>query len=203
MIYLSGAIRPQLLGLRPDLGVMHTPNIGNKADLSSTPWAADSGCYSPTGSGAFSLSRYLLWLGSRKDKHTCLFATAPDVVGDAHGTYYRSLDVLPWIRRLGYRPAFVAQDGIENVPWDLLDCLFVGGTTEFKLSEIAYDLAAEAKARGKWAHMGRVNSWRRISAAAAAGYDSTDGTYITFGPDVNLPKVIRWLDQLKEQPCLV
>ena len=51
---------------------------------------------------------------------------------------------------------------------------------------------AEAKRRGKQVHMGRVNSARRYRYAEAIGCDSADGTYIAFGPDVNLPKVLAW-----------
>ena len=56
------------------------------------------------------------------------------------------------------------------------------------------DLVAEAKERGKWAHMGRVNSMRRYDYARGIGCDSADGTYLTFGPTVNLPKVLKWID---------
>jgi len=56
-----------------------------------------------------------------------------------------------------------------------------------------YSLIAEAKRRGKWAHMGRVNGRSRLLAAVGAGCDSVDGTYLAFGPDTNLPKLLRWL----------
>lgn len=42
-------------------------------------------------------------------------------------------------------------------------------------------------------HMGRVNSERRLRYADAIGCDSADGTYLAFGPDVNLPDVLAWL----------
>ncbi len=101
---------------------------------------------------------------------------------------------MPQIRALGYRVAFVAQDGQESlpVPWDEFDALFIGGSTEWKLGPHAREIAAEAKRRGKWLHMGRVNSERRFKYAAAIGCDSADGTYLTFGPDVNLPKLLSW-----------
>lgn len=40
--------------------------------------------------------------------------------------------------------------------------------------------------------MGRVNSERRYRYALAIGCDSADGTYLTFGPDQNLPDVLAW-----------
>lgn len=183
---------------------MYTPNMSNRIDiLERVPyWAADTGCYSATTSREFDLTAYLKWLEERTcHQQRCLFATAPDIVGDAQATWRRSVDVLPQLRAVGYRAALVAQDGMESMPieWAAFDCLFVGGTTEWKLSEAAYEIAREAKACGKWLHMGRVNSRRRLVAAAVSGYDSADGTYVAFGPDKNLPKLVSWLDELRVQ----
>ena len=199
MIYLSGSVRPELVG--PDLGLMLTPMMGNAPDFSRVMWAADTGCFGQP--DKHDDEAYLVWLAKR-DAHAdrCLFATAPDVVGDAAATLARSLPMLPEIRALGYRAALVAQDGLEamDVPWDAFDCLFIGGTTPWKLSEAAYALAREADERGKWTHMGRVNSWRRLKAAAVSGYDSADGTYIKFGPDLLLPRVQEWVKTLRREP---
>ena len=41
--------------------------------------------------------------------------------------------------------------------------------------------------------MGRVNSERRYRYAADIGCDSADGTYLTFGPDQNLPRLMAWI----------
>jgi hypothetical protein len=51
---------------------------------------------------------------------------------------------------------------------------------------LAHRLGAETKRRGKWLHMGRVNSARRFAIAELMGCDSVDGTYLTYGPDTNL-----------------
>lgn len=182
---------------------MLTPQMGNAPDLDETTWAADNGCFSNP--QAFNLERYLAWLSERSQwAGRCLFATAPDVVGDAAATLERSLPALPQIRELGFRAAFVAQDGLEHltVPWETFDCLFVGGSTAWKLSEAAYQLQHEARRRERWTHMGRVNSWRRLRAAAVSGFDSADGTYLAFGPDCNLPKLEGWLNALERQPVL-
>jgi hypothetical protein len=47
--------------------------------------------------------------------------------------------------------ALVLQDGQQDgaIPWEEIDAVFVGGTTEFKLGRVASRLTAEAKARGK------------------------------------------------------
>lgn len=191
IIYLSGAIRPELVG-KDRLGFMRTPNMGNR-QLPGT-WGADNGCFSAKGVRAFDLGRYVGWL-QRQDPTACLFATAPDRVGDAAETIRLSLPVLPLIRELGFPAGFVGQDGLENltVPWDSFDCFFVGGSTEWKLSEATAILVREAKARGKWVHMGRVNSRKRLVYAASIGCDSADGTFLAFGPHKNLPKLESWL----------
>jgi hypothetical protein len=117
------------------------------------------------------------------------------VVADAPATLARSRPWLPRIRALGYPAALVAQDGQESlpVPWDEFDVLFIGGSTAWKLGPQARRLLAEAKAHGKHVHMGRVNSERRYEYARAIGCDSADGTYLTYGPDKNLPQLLAWL----------
>lgn len=193
----------ELIGLREDLGFMLTPMMGNAPDLSRIMWAADTGCFAAP--ERFRVTDYLVWLHARRRYASrCFFATAPDVVGDAGATLAKAQPILPLIRELGYRAALVAQDGLESlaVPWDTFDALFIGGTTAWKLSEPTYMLVAEAARRGKWTHQGRVNSLRRLRAAAVSGFDSADGTYVAFGPDVNVPKMLRWLDDLQRQTRL-
>lgn len=198
---MTGAVRRELVGKRDDLGVMLTPQMGNAVDTAAGPWAADNGCF--TRPERFDLEKYLVWLDAREPR-TCLFATAPDVVGDAALTFHKSLPVLPMIRELGYPAALVAQDGLEalSVPWEVFDVLFIGGSTEWKLGDAARDLTAEAKARGKWVHMGRVNSLLRLRLAESWGVDSTDGTFLAFAPDQNTPRLLGWLDELQMQPML-
>lgn len=173
---------------------MSSPDVGY--DVGSIPvWAADNGCYSA--GERFSLPRYLAWLERwRPHAARCLFATAPDVVGDASATRARSLPVLPVIAALGYVPAYVLQDGETRIPDDAA-AVFVGGSTAFKLSPDAAGLVAAAKSRGLWAHMGRVNSARRLRYAAGIGCDSADGTLLAFDPAA---PVDQWLRQPAEPP---
>lgn len=172
------------------LGFIDTPAQGNRRPPGVT-WCADNGCFS----SRFDERRW--WAFLERHAHeatTCRFATAPDVVGDAAATAARSRPWLPKIRALGYPVAFVAQDGLEHLrtPWDEFDALFIGGSTDWKLGREAATLTAQAKARGKWVHMGRVNSRKRFDYARAIGCDSVDGTYLVFGPQVNLPKLLGW-----------
>lgn len=204
MIYLSGCVtQTQLANPRPDLGLMLQPGMGNVVDGRFQPWAADNGCYAQ--GERFQAGDWLEWLaGLRRYRERCLFAVAPDVIGHAEATCERSRPYLATIRQLGYRAAYVAQNGQERFdpPWSEFDCLFVGGTDWWKFSEPAYQLVTEAKARGKWTHQGRVNSLRRLIACQVSAFDSADGTFVAFGPDRNLPQVYDWLDTLQANPIL-
>lgn len=204
MIYLSGGLPTTLMRLleraeRDDLGLLLTPT-SRMRKLYGAPWAADNECF--TKGDVFDDNVWLMWLeSSMAFSGSCLFAAAPDVVGDARATLYRSRPYLEEIRALAYAPAFVSQDGATDalMPWDEFDCLFVGGSTEWKFSEPSVALIQEAKRRDKWVHVGRVNSLRRMMTAHSVGADSADGTYLAFGPDKNLPKLLRWLDATNAQ----
>ncbi|MFK0156517.1 hypothetical protein ACIQVK_31150 [Streptomyces sp. NPDC090493] len=50
--------------------------------------------------------------------------------------------------------------------------------------------------------MGRVNSRIRLGIAEWFGCDTADGTYLAYGPDKNLPKLLSWLDDLDGRPSL-
>lgn len=203
--YLTGASNKHVKAVcfEKNIGLLVTLDTkGYSCQIDEYPfWAADNACFNHPDD--FSLESYMKWLGSlpmyQRDK--CLFAPAPDVVGDPVKTLGRSLPVLPMIRDLGYRAALVAQDGIEHldIPWDEFDVLFIGGSTEWKLSEAARALCSEAKVSGKGLHMGRVNSYKRLKIANDFGCDTADGTYLAFGPIVNLPKLCNWLDKLRQE----
>ncbi len=202
MLYFANPCTPGVVAAMLDgkIGYIDTPAQGNRRPAGVT-WCADNGCFSDR----WDETRWLRFLTeSAPDAASCAFAVAPDVVGDAAATLARSAPWFSRIRALGYPPAFVAQDGQEHlpVPWDDFDVLFVGGTTEWKLGESARALVAAAKANGKRVHMGRVNSERRYRYALSIGCDSADGTYLTFGPDANLPTVLAW-SRLANQGTLI
>lgn len=193
MLYFANPCGPDVLSEMGagQLGFIDTPAQRNVRPAGVT-WCADNGCF---GKGYPGDAAWMAWLAKHShEASTCLFATAPDVVGDAAATLARSLPWLRPIRELGYQAALVAQDGLESltVPWDEFDVLFVGGSTEWKLGPHARHLIREAKRRGKWVHMGRVNSAKRYAYARHIGCDSADGTYLTFGPVTNLPKLLAW-----------
>lgn len=199
MTYLSGCITQTLLAdPREDVGLMIQPGMGNSAlPLQFRAWAADNGRFARP--DTWVAGDWLEWAaGLRRYRERCLFMVAPDFVGDAAATLELSLPYLPTIRQLGYKAAFVSQNGAcsASVPWDLIDCLFVGGDDAWKFSDMSCELVSEAKARGKWTHCGRVNTLRRLQACAAQCFDSADGTYLKYGPDVNWPKLCGFLDEV-------
>lgn len=196
MIYLSGGIPRDL---PREIGLMLTQHKANKPQPDQM-WAADNGCF--TQPEAYSDEAYLGWLAKMLPyRAQCLFATAPDVVGDAVLTLKRSLPVLHKIRDAGYPAALIGQDGMtpDDVPWSMVDCIFLGGTTEWKLSESAAALARAAKQRGLWVHMGRVNSTRRMLIAKRMGCDSVDGTALVFRPTQRLADIQRGIAVTKAQ----
>lgn len=184
--------------LAGQIDYIDTPAQGNRRPP-GVAWIADNGCYSDK----FDEAKW--WDFLTKNAHTaadCMFATAPDVVGDAAATLGRSTPWLAKIRALGYPVAYVAQNGFADtaVPWDDFDALFIGGDDAFKLGPDGREAVREAKARGKWVHCGRVNSEKRWLYMDAIGVDSCDGTYLRFGPDVNLPKLLAWTRNNDQSP---
>lgn len=191
MLYYATCSGPQVraaiaAGL---LGQMHTPDVGNRL-VPGARWAADNGCFNAR---TFTVKRWGKWLLSLP--RTADWAVVPDVVGDHAATLQRWHRFAPWVRRVGFVPAFVCQDGCdaELIPADA-GAVFIGGSTEFKLSHAAHRCVLEAKRRGLPSHMGRVNSLRRLRIAAQWECDSVDGTYLAFGPDQNLPRLMAWLN---------
>ena len=197
MIYLATASTAQVRdAMRAGLlGQMATPLSGNRL-VPGAHWALDNGCFS----NRWSEARWLRSLERHADRPGCLFAVVPDVVADAAATDDLWTEWAPVVREHGFRPAYVLQNGCEEVPSDAA-AVFTGGDTAWKLGPEARHLVGEAQAAGKWCHMGRVNSLRRLRLASQDGYDSVDGTYLAYGPDKNLPRLLAYL-RLASHPSL-
>lgn len=181
------------------LGFIDTPKQGNRHPAGAW-YCCDNGKYGKGWPGAYAWYTWLRRTVNLYGTERCVFVTAPDRVADPYGTLADSLPWLPVIRRLGVPAAFVAQDGCENglLPWGDFDTLFLGGTTEWKLGPAAASVTAEAAERGLPVHMGRVNSRKRLRYAHSIGCATADGTYLTFGPTTNLPKLLSWLGELDD-----
>lgn len=192
---------------RPDLGLLGTPAGATwRQKVHYGKWAADNGCFAElTRPGAFDPAKWLAWL-DLAGSDDCLFATLPDVVGDAVATWRRSAGYVWSVRERGFPVGIVLQDGLEDEPeiWaeilGVADAVFVGGSTEWKLGEAAARLVAEAHDLGKWVHVGRVNSLKRLRYSLGINADSADGTYLNFGRKddrvKNTHRLFGWLDLL-------
>jgi len=181
----------------PNLGVLSSPRRFY-LDVAGWQWAADNDCFQRLDELA-----YRRMLAALRGLPGCLFVVAPDVVGCWWGTAAR---FWRWHEDLaGFPIAYVIQDGqpLERVPWDLIRCVFVGGSTAYKLSADAERIVRHAKACGLWVHMGRVNSRKRVHYARQIGCDSIDGTQFSMFRDRWLPEGLGWTrDHLQERlPC--
>lgn len=157
-----------------EVGQLLTPLTGFRLRDPGRPWAVDNGAFSNFDAKAF-LSRL-----RRCDEHRekCIFVTAPDVVGSAR----RTLEVFDgWKGRLaGWPIALAMQDGQQDlsIPWEEIKAIFVGGSTNWKVSEHATHCIKAAQALGKWVHVGRVNEPKRFEHFEKLGVDSVDGSGI-------------------------
>lgn len=203
MIYLVSGSTRTLQRITPEArswcGFLFAPKNGNSFKTvfkHVMPWAADNGCFH--GLDEVRFRRMLCRLAGLP---RCLFVVVPDKVGDARTTRFLWDCWRPEVAICGQPLAFVAQDGAESIPppWEQLDALFIGGSTRWKLSRHAAALAEEAKRRGKWAHMGRVNSYRRLVAAYDMGCDSVDGSSASRWGDKYIHKYVAFLRVLHSQ----
>jgi hypothetical protein len=204
MLLVSGTTRSvgRLAATHPNhLGHLLTPTNRNGMDAilgTGLSWAADNGCYS-----GFDPDRFRRFLRKIAGRPRLLWVACPDVVADAAATLARFDQWHAEVAAAG-PVAFVGQDGQESLPlpWDRFACLFVGGSTDWKLSNAAHDLALEAKRRGKWVHLGRCNSFRRTQLAFDMGCDSIDGSSFSMFGDTYIRRQLRFMRRLPEQPSL-
>lgn len=203
IVLVSGGTKTvRRMAHHPNLGVLLVPSAGNRETF-GLPWAIDNGAFSGFDEGAY-LSLLEVWSPRANE---CLFATCPDVVGDAEETL-ALFDV--WRDRVfsyGFPVALVLQDGmtVEGLSdyWDRLHAVFVGGSTDYKLGRDAALIVAAAKRRGLWCHMGRVNTGKRVKHAARIGVDSVDGSQFSRFSETHLPWFLQALSDLDKQLELV
>lgn len=193
----------------PRLGRLLLPSTRGTAKATSDAgiqWAIDNGAYR-----GFEAQQFLHLVASSMQVPGGTFVAAPDYVGDAWGTARRFAIWGPLLKECGLPVAYVLQDGLDvnRLPWDGFDAVFVGGSTEFKLGKVARTAVEQAKDRGLWVHMGRVNAWidgnqnlaaERIDYAYAIGCDSIDGSAFARFFDTLTPKALARIDQLEGQP---
>ena len=190
------------------LGYITTPtNFNGPATMAAAglPWAADNGCFQRLDAESF--ISMVECIAELPDRTRLLWVVCPDVVANARAT----LALWPWwsavIRAHGLPVAFVLQDGQENEPLPDADAYFIGGSTAWKLGPQVARIAWEIKRRGRWLHMGRVNSMMRIRQALALGCDSVDGSSyskwsakaLKHRPDMSLERHLRFMCGLEKR----
>lgn len=164
-------------------GMISGPRQGNDVRHAielGMPWCLDNDCFQ-----SYDPDAILQMLRRFQGLSGCVFATLPDVVCDHAATRLLFSAWIGTYQRYGYPPAFVLQNGVtsDEVPWDSIRAVFIGGDDPFKFSDVVRVIVAEAKRRDHWVHMGRVNTLRRIRYAHSIGCDSTDGTGFAKWPD--------------------
>ena len=160
---------------RKYVGMFKTPLSGYgfpRLQKIGMPLALDNGCYSGFDDRKF---RKML-SGAKVFDGNLMWVACPDVVGNAKATndlFQEWRDALT-----DFRVAYVGQDGAEDldVPFAAFDCLFIGGSTDWKLSESARGLIEHAKQLEKSVHVGRVNSEKRLRYCYRLGVDTVDGS---------------------------
>lgn len=167
----------------PDFGQLSSPvpRYRNWGSGTNRLFGVDNGAFSGFDEKEFYAT---LRRSGPEDMPRCKFVACPDVVGDskATGELFKQ-----WRDRLeGWPVALVTQDGlkIEDVPWDRIDAVFVGGSDQWKFCQNSIEICQEAKRRGLWIHVGRVNTWKRAISAQIIGADSMDGTGLATYPSI-------------------
>lgn len=137
------------------------------------PYALDNGAWTAFQRGeAFDVAAFekaVALLGKGAD-----WIVIPDKVADREESLRMAAEWLPKLR--GIAPLlFAVQDGMTEA--DVPDgCgVFLGGSTEWKLATMRR-WGEFCRMTGRYYHVARVNSGRRIAAAKEAGADSIDGS---------------------------
>ncbi len=201
-LFISGAtatIRRHLD--RERLGLLLVPDAGNSPQVAlplGLPWAADNAAFSGFRPKAF--CGLLARISGHRD---CRFVACPDVVGNAVETLRLFQTWAPILRALGLPVALVGQDGLEHldIPLQQMDALFIGGSTDWKLSPGAASIICEAKRRSLWVHMGRVNTRLRFRYAHRLECESVDGSGFSRWPEQRIPLAIRWMAEADGRPA--
>jgi hypothetical protein len=147
---------------------LRTP-LTSYARAPGIPYGLDNGCFK-----TFDRTEWDRLL-EQAEIDSPVFACLPDVVCDAQ----RTIELFHYFKSHtnGIPRALVLQNGIEHtfIPWDDVHAVFIGGDDKFKFSEIALRAARTAKMLGKWVHVGRVNTARRVRNWLGLA-DSCDGS---------------------------
>lgn len=198
-VLVSGATSTANQYLQHDnMGVLLTPRNRNRFDhliQGGYYWAVDNCAFSEWNEEAFCR---LICKIARAGDYCCAWVAAPDVVGDHRATLDRWKFWGRAIWSCNLVPAFVCQDGCT--PWEIpyeAGCIFIGGTTEWKLSTEARECVRAAHMMDQFVHMGRVNSLKRLKYAYECGCDSVDGSSLSRFPKTYISKFLWWIQEME------
>jgi hypothetical protein len=152
------------------LGQLLTPLT--RYSLGEKVFAIDNGAYTSFREQAF----IKLLKREEYNKNDCLFVAVPDKVG-CHRTTLKLYEDYKHLCQT-WKKAFVAQDGFDSLPEDY-DCLFIGGTDNFKESLDAQQAVAKALSDNKHVHIGRVNGAKRFLLYHELGAHTCDGSGVS------------------------
>lgn len=151
---------------------LFTPLTRRNPQHPERPFAMDNGAFAK-----FEVNGFLKMLEKHEPRRDlCRFVAAPDVVGCARRTLECFHHWQPILAR--WPVAFVCQDGMESleIPWANLAAVFIGGSTDWKMSKHAAAIVKASRVIGKWCHVGRINTPGRLEYFQDLGADSCDGT---------------------------
>jgi hypothetical protein len=187
----------------PHLGRLTQPRSRNSiADLATCGmvWGADNDALA-----GLDVDAYLTMLDqiTQHDQTFLRFVTAPDAatmtpsgpVVSWEGTLWLWRSWRSALLRRGLPLAIVLQDGatVQTIPWDEISAVFLGGSTRWKEGTEALGLLDEAKRRGKWRHVGRINTQRR-ERLLWPHCESFDGGQYSSWPDTHIPPCLARLE---------
>jgi hypothetical protein len=186
----------------PKFGYLTAPNhLGVIAGIQAGyAWGGDLGCKDGPGYvKQIDYPKTIPWLETMEPyKNKCLFIAGGDHVGSANETIKSFQEFSQKIT--SWPLAFVAQDGQELCEFpepSLWQCLFVGGSTAWKLSEGAEQCIRRAQSLKKRIHIGRVNWWKRyqhFESMEGSNEFTCDGSRIRFGRDQAYIDWVRYME---------
>jgi len=178
-------------------GLLNSPRGSMVSPLKNgVTWALDNNCFTKNfnfKSWIRALERYQIY------QDTCLFVLAPDIVGDKDATLFLYKQYHTIIKEdFGYPVALAIQDGMtkDDIYWEDIDAIFIGGTTEYKFGNDAEQILKHALDNNIHTHVGRVNSRKRVLRFWFV--DTVDGTTPIYEPNVKIPMLARAVRDARE-----
>ena len=184
------------------IGLLISPN-GWKYSPEVIPYALDNGAYYAfTKQESWDEKGFYAMLNKVPEWKKPLWVACPDKVMDKDETLRMWEKHSARISQLGFKNAFVLQDGMTkaDIPQEA-EVLFVGGSFEWK-----WRMLPEISTWGKRVHCGRVNSYEGLWICDENSVESCDGTGWVRGGIQRMQPLINYLEEKhitgRKQKCL-